>query len=71
MDELISSTEGEEQLNLKRKNYDGQNGNNNKISNSCGCTANVVLITPNKIITANAGDSRAVLSRKGNMHQLS
>jgi serine/threonine protein phosphatase PrpC len=28
-----------------------------------GCTACVVLITPDKIYTANAGDSRAVLSR--------
>jgi serine/threonine protein phosphatase PrpC len=37
----------------------------------CGCTANVVLITPNKIITANAGDSRAVLCRKGNAVALS
>ena len=72
MDELIGSKEGEEQLNLIRKNYDGQGGSNgNRISNSCGCTANVVLITPNKIITANSGDSRAVLSRKGNVHQLS
>ena len=32
---------------------------------NCGCTANVVLLTPNKIFTANAGDSRAVFCRKG------
>ncbi len=37
----------------------------------CGCTANVVLITPTKIFTANAGDSRAVLCRKGNATALS
>lgn len=70
MDELISSKSGEEQLSLIRKSFDGSNSTN-KISNNCGCTANVVLITPNKIITANAGDSRSVLSRKGNAHQLS
>jgi len=38
---------------------------------NCGCTANVVLITSNKIITANAGDSRAVLCRKGSAIALS
>lgn len=42
-----------------------------KISMNTGCTANVVLITPTKIITANAGDSRAVLCRKGNALTLS
>ncbi len=36
-----------------------------------GCTANVVLITPNKIFTANAGDSRSILSRKGTAIPLS
>jgi len=36
-----------------------------------GCTACVVLITPTKIFTANAGDSRAVLCRKGHAVPLS
>jgi serine/threonine protein phosphatase PrpC len=30
-----------------------------------GCTAIAVVITPTHIITANAGDSRALLSRAG------
>ena len=34
-----------------------------KIANGTGCTANVVLITPEKYIIANAGDSRSVLCR--------
>eukprot|EP00438_Fugacium_kawagutii_P005244 Skav235427 [mRNA] locus=scaffold473:50948:52006:- [translate_table: standard] len=35
------------------------------LANSVGCTAVVVLVTPEKIICANAGDSRAVLCRRG------
>jgi serine/threonine protein phosphatase PrpC len=38
---------------------------------STGCTACVVLVTPTKIFTANAGDSRAVLCRKGQAVPLS
>jgi serine/threonine protein phosphatase PrpC len=29
-----------------------------------GCTANVILITPDKIYCANAGDSRSILVKK-------
>lgn len=36
-----------------------------------GCTANVVCVTPTQIITANAGDSRSVLCRKGEAVPLS
>jgi serine/threonine protein phosphatase PrpC len=57
-------------LSLIKKNFDGSYVTS-KISLNCGCTANVVLITPNKIITANAGDSRSVLCRKGNSYPLS
>ena len=31
-----------------------------------GCTSNVVLITPDKIFCANAGDSRSILVKRGN-----
>ena len=34
----------------------------NEFEDMPGCTANVILITPNKIFCANAGDSRSVLS---------
>jgi len=30
-----------------------------------GCTANVVLVSNDKIYCANAGDSRSILSRNG------
>lgn len=36
-----------------------------------GCTANVVMITKAEILCANAGDSRAVLSKKGKVKELS
>jgi serine/threonine protein phosphatase PrpC len=35
------------------------------IADGTGCTANILLITPTKYYVANAGDSRAVLSRNG------
>lgn len=42
-----------------------------KVSGGTGCTANVVLITPDKYIVANAGDSRSSLCRKGKAYDLS
>ncbi len=41
------------------------NPNSPKISASTGCTANVVLITKEKYIIANIGDSRSALAQKG------
>ena len=35
------------------------------IGNGAGCTANVILITPDKYIIANIGDSRSALCRAG------
>lgn len=42
-----------------------------RIANGTGCTANVVLITPEHYIIANAGDSRSVLCRGGKALPLS
>ena len=41
------------------------------MSNGTGCTANVILITPDKFVVANAGDSRSSLCRKGKALDLS
>ncbi|KAI4329415.1 hypothetical protein L6164_021681 [Bauhinia variegata] len=38
---------------------------------NCGCTACVAIIQQNQLVIANAGDSRCVLSRKGQAYNLS
>lgn len=49
-----------------------ENGNENLMLDSIGCTANVVLIDDyKKMYVANAGDSRCVLCRKGKAIALS
>lgn len=40
-------------------------GSDSNIAKGTGCTANVILITPEKYYIANAGDSRSALSRSG------
>jgi len=46
-------------------------GSDTGIAKGTGCTANVVLITPEKFYIANAGDSRSALSRSGKVIPLS
>jgi serine/threonine protein phosphatase PrpC len=36
-----------------------------KVADSVGTTANVVMIIGNRVVVANAGDSRSALSRNG------
>ena len=43
----------------------GEGGEGEKVGNSCGCTANVLLITKDKYYVAKAGDSRSALCRAG------
>lgn len=51
---------------------DGEDGINGMGLDAIGCTANVVLVDQmDKLIVANAGDSRAVLSRNGKAVALS
>lgn len=56
---------------LKEIRGKGENSGDDTISGSTGCTANVVLITPKKIVVANSGDSRSALCRNGETIQLS
>lgn len=70
IDEAIESKEGEEELKGLRRKTEATY-NDNAVYLGTGCTACVVMVTPTKIITANAGDSRAVLCRKGKAVPLS
>ena len=63
MDELIISEAGQEEIrNIQREMRERANGPNYEEPSHAGCTANVVLITPQWIYCANSGDSRAVAS---------
>lgn len=56
--------EKDELKKIRRDNRgDNENGDEDAIANTTGCTANVLIITPDKFYVANAGDSRSVLSR--------
>lgn len=68
VDQQILSPEGAARLNEDRK-VDHHNGE--PVSNGTGCTANVLLITPDKYYVANAGDSRSSLCRNGKAFDLS
>ena len=67
----MESEYGEEIL----KSISAENGlqpfENSKVADSVGCTANVSLLVGKKLYVANAGDSRAVLSRNGETIELS
>ena len=72
VDEAIISEEGIKKLKaIRSKIGEGDHINDDKIANGTGCTANVLLITPEKYIVANAGDSRSVLCRNGKAMDLS
>jgi len=66
MDELLASEEATKELNAVRNMSE-----NEPITKTTGCTANVVLITPTQYFVANAGDSRSSLCRAGKAIDLS
>ena len=58
MDEILLSDKGTEMLQRFRTESE-------IVNSQAGCTANVVLITEDKIYVANAGDARTILFTKG------
>lgn len=73
LDQLMLTKEGKKELS-KFANAGREGGGAEDFMDDpmhAGCTANVVLITKAEILCANAGDSRAVLSKKGKVKDLS
>jgi protein phosphatase 2C family protein 2/3 len=74
MDQLMLTKDGAKELHkiasAASKSASGESEPVGETTNA-GCTANVVMITKAEILCANAGDSRAVLSKKGKVKDLS
>ena len=67
MDDMLKTPYGRQKLEGYRKGSSDSRPfgrQTEDIAFAAGCTACSALITPNEIIVANAGDSRAVLARK-------
>ena len=71
MDEMLESAVGAQELQAIRESMPQDNYYSGDGTTMAGCTANVLLITPDKYYVANAGDSRAVLSRSNSAVPLS
>lgn len=67
---MIISEEGNKKM-MKFKENNSAMMDGNRIGNGTGCTANVVLMTKQKYIVANAGDSRSALYCQGQTITLS
>lgn len=73
MDELLKGDDADAKLQKYTQKEEEGTGFNaysgmeatEEIALTCGCTACVCLVTDDKIYCANAGDSRCVLSQKG------
>lgn len=72
LDEYIASEKGEKELQALNKALDGKKiSPDDKVGYRAGTTLLVLLLTKDKYIVANAGDSRAVLSRNNQAVTLS
>jgi len=72
MDVKLGSEEGKKEVSaIQKEMMDRDNGPKLLEDSHAGCTANVVLITPEFIYCANAGDSRAVACVNGQALELS
>ena len=61
MDVMLANDDGRKEITqIQKEMKDKENGPKYEEESHAGCTANVVLITPEIIYCANAGDSRSV-----------
>ena len=67
LDRLLDTPEGRTKLHTysKEKPNGGFGGDSASVAHRAGTTVVVCLVTKDKIYCSNAGDSRAVMSRKG------
>lgn len=72
MDQILLTEKGKKDIvNIQKQMRQKENGPKYEEQSHAGCTANVILITPEYIYCANAGDSRSVACIKGEMKELS
>lgn len=72
MDVLLATDDGKKEITaIQKEMMEKDNGPKYVEDSHAGCTANVVLITPEYVYCANAGDSRSVASVNGQMVELS
>lgn len=66
MDQILLTEKGKKDIvNIQKQMRQKENGPKYEEQSHAGCTANVILITPEYIYCANAGDSRSVACIKG------
>ena len=72
MDDLLRDTSGKNEITaIQKEMKEKDNGPKYDEESHAGCTANVVLVTPEWIYCANAGDSRAVAYQDNKTVELS
>lgn len=72
MDVLLRDSDGINEIrNIQKEMREKDNGPKYDEDSHAGCTANVVLVTPDWIYCANAGDSRAICYQGKKLFELS
>ena len=70
MDELMDTAKGRKEIKELNAEKDGGDTEGGALADMKGCTATVVLIVNDYMYFANAGDTRAILSKKGKAQQI-
>ena len=65
------SNDGKKEIEKIKAQQRALENEENPMANFAGCTAVVTLVSKTEIVCANAGDSRAVVSKKGKAKEMS